>query len=140
MDNTVKYSIYQNPNDNYIYAKIANFDWGQCHPTGLCDFPPTRLKLATENMGMEIMLNASKCRKFLDSNTDLALGEDNEVKSVLDEKVPNKSKQETYDHENSCVCISMCLLVYSVDKESSDNMIELYIKDPDKLEWLDLFN
>ena len=65
---------------------------------------------------MEIMLNASGSRKCHDLNTDLALGEDNEVKSVLDGTIPTKCRQQTYDHENGCVWLSTCLSVHSVDK------------------------
>ena len=49
---------------------------------------------------MEIMLNASGSQKYHNSNTDLALGEGNGVKSVLDEDIPIKFRQQTYDYEN----------------------------------------
>ena len=38
LDNAVKYSIYQNPRDNCIYAKGAHFGWGKVNPTDLNDF------------------------------------------------------------------------------------------------------
>ena len=44
---------------------------------------------------MEIILNESGSRKGIDSNTDLTLGEDNEVQSVLDESIPTKFRQQT---------------------------------------------
>ena len=59
---------------------------------------------------MGIMINASGSRKYHDSNTDLASGEDEKIKSALDETIPTKFWQQTYDHENGYVWLSTCLL------------------------------
>ena len=62
------------------------------------------------------------------------------VLSVLDETIPTKFRQQTYDHEHGCVWLSTCLLGNSVDNEIADNMIELYFKNQEQFEWMDLFN
>ena len=81
---------------------------------------------------MEIILNESGSRKGIDSNTDLTLGEDNEVQSVLDESIPTKFRQQTQYHENGCIWLSIYLLVHLVDKEIADTMIEIYVKNQEK--------
>ena len=116
------------PDNNCIYVQSAHFGWEQCDLSDLYDLQPTQLKLARENVGMETILNASGSRKFYNSNTGLALGEDSKIKSVLGETIPIKFRQETYDNENYCVWLSTCLLVHSIDKELSNNMIEPYVK------------
>ena len=52
---------------------------------------------------MEIMSNSSGCQTYHNINTNFPLGEDNEGKSVIDETIPTKFRQQTYDHENGCV-------------------------------------
>ena len=74
---------------------------------------------------MVIILNASELQRCHDSIIDLALGEDNEVQSVLDETIPIKLRQQTYDHENGCLWLSTCVLVYLVDTKTADNIIEI---------------
>ena len=69
-------------------------------------------------MGMGILLNASRLRKYHSLNTDLILGEDNEVKSFLDEIIPTKFRQQAYDNDNGCVWLSTYVLVHSVDIKS----------------------
>ena len=80
LNNTVKHLICRQSTDNCIYAKNAHFSWEHYDPTDVYDLPSTRLKLARNNVGMEIMSNASGSRKYHDSNRDLALCKNNEVK------------------------------------------------------------
>ena len=66
---------------------------------------------------MEIMINAGGSRKYHDSDTYLALGEDIKVKLVLDETIPTKLRQETHVYKNGCVWLSRYMLLHSVDKK-----------------------
>ena len=70
----------------------------------------------------------------------MAKGEDHECVSVIDKIIPIKFRQQTYDKRHTCVWLSACLLVNSVDRDISDNMIQLHVNDQGKFEWLDLFN
>ena len=69
----------------------------------MSNLPANQVKLARDNVGIEIMLNTSGYRKQINSNTDLAKSEDHKCGSVIDESIPLKCRQNTYDKKHSCV-------------------------------------
>ena len=62
MDNNRKQYICVNPHDNHVYAKPAHFCWEKFDSDNERDLPSQRLNLAMENIGCEIILNASGSR------------------------------------------------------------------------------
>ena len=79
LDNVVKYSICQNPHDDYIYAKGAYFGWAKVDPNDLNDFPNSRVQLVKDKIGYQIVLTGSGHSEHKDSTTKI---------SIVDESIP----------------------------------------------------
>ena len=63
VDNRSKYSICINPKDKFIYAKNQHFGWDKLDEDDIQYLPNTRLKLAEDNVGFDILLNSSGHRE-----------------------------------------------------------------------------
>ena len=56
-DNFTKYSIFKNPNDECLYTKNSHFGWMKYGDNLAKGFAQRRIKMAEENIEMEIILN-----------------------------------------------------------------------------------
>ena len=89
IDNHKKYSICLNPNDKRIYAKSAHYRWERYDTDDEIDLPSQRVKLAKDNIGCEIMLNATGIRDTTESAAYF-----DKVESV---NIPRKFQQIPYE-------------------------------------------
>ena len=98
----------------------------------MIDLPHRQIKLVRNNVGCEILLTGSGCHDATESKANTV--------QVTSKSVPIQFRKKSYDMDNSCVWLSACLLVNSVDREIADNIVEYYKANQEKYEWLDIFN
>ena len=55
------------------------------------------------------------------------------------ENIPTQFQQKTYEKQNGCVWLSVCLLMYLVNRDVTITIAKSYEKDQDRYKWLDLF-
>ena len=131
LDNKQKNSIYHNPYDGCIYVKSPHFGWENFDRDDVIDLPCQRVKMARDNIGCDIMLNASESRDA----TEAAACFD----KVDSENIPRQFQQKTYQKQNGCVWLSACLLIYLVDRDIDNNMVKCYKEDKERYEQLEFF-
>ena len=57
---------------------------------------------------------------------------------VYEYPIEDKYYQQTYSTENNCVWLSTAILVKSIDQKDGDWMIDLFLKDKVKFEWMNI--
>ena len=60
------------------------------------------------------------------------------AKFVYEYPIDDKYYQHTYSTENNCVWLSTAILVKSIDEKDGERMIELFLKDKLKFEWMNI--
>ena len=95
------------------------------------DLPSQRINLAKNNIGCEIVLNASGSRDATAAATYL--------KKVWSENIPRKFQQKTYKKQSSCIWLSAFLLIHSVDPDIGNNIVKFSKEAQETYEWLDFF-
>ena len=144
LNNDTKYSISKHPKTDSIYVRGAHFGWYKVDPNDHMDYPPTRVQLARENPGKEIMLTSGGHREVsasieASSGNEILVTTSGQSESIDLPYIPVQFRQSTYDCNNGCVWLSACLLINSVDSILANKMISRYENDEVMFEWLDIF-
>ena len=131
LNNDTKYSISKDPKTDSIYVRGAHFGWYKVDPNDHMDYPPTRVQLARENPGKEIMLTSGGHRELLasieaSSGNDIMVTTGGHSESINLHSIPLQFRQSSYDCQHGCVWLSSCLLIHSVDSIVANKMISRY--------------
>ena len=146
LDSFNKYSIFKNPNNECFYAKNSHFVWMKYGDYLATGFAQMKIKTAEENIGIEIMLNNIGHRSHSTACNQKDFKELGIIKSVetgIDKNtynmMPSDYLQGSYPSKNSCVWLSICLTVRSIDPKQSKKMIIRFKDNQASFEWLPIW-
>jgi len=102
--------------------------------------------MVEENIGMEIMLNNIGHRSNSIACNQKDFKEVGSIKAVdtgIDKNtcnmMPSDYLQDSYPSNNSCVWLSTCLVVRSIDPKQSEKMLSRFKDNQASYEWLRIF-
>ena len=111
LENATKYSIAFSSVEDCYYARGAHFGWNKVDPNDNRDYPPRKIDMAKQWPGREVILTDGGHRECNDQSM-ISAGSTNDL-------IPVQFQQSSYECDNSCVWLSACLLMHTVDKECS---------------------
>lgn len=129
-DNLTKYKIAMNTKDSVLYVFSSQYGWQICDQHCLRQLPLTKVSLARKHPGKEIIINKEI------GHRDCQFNEISIFDSMETESVPERYCQHQLVVENSCVWLAACLVLRSVDNDVAEIMLQYYVDDPPKFEWL----
>ena len=114
-----------NTHDNCIYERGAHCCWNKVDSNDLIDYPSARIQLARDRVGDKSILTAGGHRNSKDSSM---------TTSFDDNSIPPQLRQSSYKNAHSCVWLSACLLMNSVNTTVVKLTIERYQKNENMYE------
>ena len=130
VDNATRYSITYTTNNEY-YAKNNIFGWSKLTESEKNQLPKTKWALAKKYKGQEVVL--------YDSGSRLSSEITNVNNLISNLKLPPDYYQSNYSVRNGCVWLSMCQLLYQVDQDQSQLLLQLYKANPHQFEYIRFF-
>ena len=106
------------------------FGWDKAKAHDFKNLSYERKQFAQENSGKEFVYKGFGARNTI-SNKDLAIFD-------YDMPIPDIYKQQSYTTENNCVWLSTALVVRSFDDRDGQYMIDLFLKNKQKFEWMSI--
>ena len=124
--NRVKYRYMNGNYEIYTHA----FGWDKASDFDFKNLSFERKKYAQENNGEEFVYKGFGAREVID-NKELASFD-------YDIPIDQKFRQQSYSTENNCVWLSTALIVNSMDMCDGQHMIDLFVKNKQKFEWMNI--
>ena len=133
IDSNVKFSLTCDK-ENVLYAKNPHCGWQLCIVAQTLNLPHATVQFARDFIGKEIVLNSGGSR-----NKTLATSDEISDDTIVSEPIPIEYSQENGSCENSCVWLSACLVVRSVDVDLATILLAKYNANRGKFQWLRIF-
>ena len=121
--------------EKVLYPENPHYGWQLCTEAQTLNFPTDRILFARDFIGKEVVLNSGGSR-----NKTLATSDEIRDDTIVSEPIPIEYSQENGSCQNSCVWLSACLVVRSVDVDLATILLAKYTENPSKFEWLRIFS
>ena len=122
----LKYRFVDNSYEVYTHA----FGWNKASDHDFKNLSYQRKEYAKSNSGAEFVYRGFGARNTI-ANKDLATFD-------YDMPIPKCFKQQSYSTENNCVWLSTALVVNAIDINDGKYMIDLFVKNKQKFEWMSI--
>ena len=117
-------------NDGAYEVYTHAFGWDKAKEHDLRNLSHVRKQYAKEHSGSEFVYKGFGARTTIE-NKDLAMFD-------YDIPVPESFRQQTYSTENNCAWLSTALIVRSIDVRDGQQMIDLFLQNKQKFEWMSI--
>ena len=134
VDNNTKHSIVYKGGDTF-YSRNAIFGWIETSIELLkyYNVPETKIELARNYVGKEIVLYEAGAKSSVLGTEQI----DELTKGI---ELPLEYQQKTYgDDLHGCVWLSVCQVLYNVNREQSELFLNEYVKKPERFQFLTIF-
>ena len=134
VDNNTKHSIVCTEEGTF-YSRNAFFGWFETSIELLkyYNVPDTKIKLAREHIMKEIVLYEAGAKSSV-------LGKDQVDELAKGLELPLEYQQTTYGNDlHGCVWLSVCQVLYNVNREQSELLLNEYIIKPERFQFLTIF-